>query len=205
MPQSKNGESQQGKGGGPKTKAGKAKVSRNAVKHGIYSVHPVIIEGLETVEDWEDYRDAITECLEPIGAYEEDLAESIALTRWRLRRVTHAETAEINMQVHRTADDLGLADAYANSITKEYEETPEPDPRRIFAHQQPRVVPHGEAADRLMRQEAHLHRIWRQTAHELEAVQARRQGQPSSLHRFDFSSSPAQVGSTSRPKLPASL
>jgi hypothetical protein len=41
-----------------------------------------------------------------------------------------------------------------------------------------------------MRYETDLHRIWLQTLHELEALQARRRGQPAPLGRFDFSGPP---------------
>jgi len=70
-----------GSNGGPKSKAGKAAVSRNALKHGIMSPHPVIIEGIETEAAWHRFRHGIVENLAPEGALEEDLAESIALLR----------------------------------------------------------------------------------------------------------------------------
>ena len=199
---SQNGKSRQGKGGGPKTKAGKLAVSRNAVKHGIYSFHSVVIEGIETEEDWDRFRDGIVEYLAPEGVLEEELAESIALTRWRLRRVTHAETAELNGQVQSTEDSLFMQDAY---LSKDVSKIPTPDPMRLAANQQSRIVPFGPVLDNLMRYESHLHRLFVQTLHQLEALQGRRRGQPSSLHRVDFNSSPAQIGNTSRPKLPEVL
>ena len=199
---SQNGKSRQGKGGGPKTKAGKLAVSRNAVKHGIYSFHSVVIEDIETEEEWDRFRDGIVEYLAPEGLLEENLAESIALTRWRLRRVTHAETAELNRQVQQTEDSLFMKDAY---LAKDVSKIPKPDPMRLAANQESRIVPFGPVLDNLMRYESHLHRLFVQTLHQLEALQGRRLGQPSSLHRFDFSSSPAQIGNTSAPKLPEVL
>ena len=195
-------QSRRGKGGGPKTKAGKAAVSRNAIKHGIYSFHSVVIEGIETVEDWDRFCGGIVEYFAPVGLLEEDLAESIALARWRLRRVTHAETAEINLQVQRTQDQLEVSDMY---LAPDKSNVPEPEPMRVAAHQQSRIVPFGETGDRLMRYESHLHRLWKQTLHELEALQARRMGQPAHLTRVDYSSPPAQFGNTSSPKLPEVL
>ena len=60
-------QSRRGKGGGPKTAAGKAAVSRNAVKHGITSASPVI-PGMESDEEWQAYRSGIIESLEPEGS-----------------------------------------------------------------------------------------------------------------------------------------
>ena len=60
-------QSRRGQGGGPKTKAGKAIVSRNAVKHGITSASPVI-PGMESDEEWQAYRSGIIESLEPEGS-----------------------------------------------------------------------------------------------------------------------------------------
>ena len=132
MARSKNGKSSQGKGGGPKTKAGKAAVSRNAVKHGIYSFHSVVIEDIETEAEWDRFRDGIVDYLSPEGMLEENLAESIALTRWRLRRVTHAETAELNRQVQGTEDSLFMQDAY---LAADVSKIPKPDPMRLAGHQ----------------------------------------------------------------------
>src|SRR3990172_4020199 len=99
-----------GSNGGPKSKAGKAAVSRNALKHGIMSPHPVIIEGLETAAGWQRHLEGIAANLAPEGALEEALAERVALCVWRLRRATHYETAMLNYQVMHTEDDLILAD-----------------------------------------------------------------------------------------------
>ena len=47
--------------GGPTSDKGKAISSRNALKHGIMSPHPVIIETLETIEAWEEFESEIVE------------------------------------------------------------------------------------------------------------------------------------------------
>jgi hypothetical protein len=44
--------------------------------------------------------------------------------------------------------------------------------------------------DRIMRYEAHVHRLLVSTIHELEAHQARRRGERTPLARVDFSSPP---------------
>ena len=51
---------------GPKTPVGKTVSSRNAVKHGILVITP-ILPGLESREAWDGHRDAILESLAPVG------------------------------------------------------------------------------------------------------------------------------------------
>jgi hypothetical protein len=52
------------------------------------------------------------------------------------------------------------------------------------------LIPGGEALERVMRYEARLHRQLLQTMHELEALQARRQGRAAALARVDVSGGP---------------
>jgi hypothetical protein len=177
-----------GANGGPRTAKGKAVSSRNALKHGIMSPHPVIIEGMETMAGWQRFLDGIVESLAPEGDLEHELAERIAFLLWRLRRVRHHETAVLNHQVLKTADDLYLADAYLDGPKVE---TPDPDPRRVQASQQLRIIPDALSIDRVIRYETHLHRLWLQTLHELEALQSRRRGEQTHLARLDISSPPA--------------
>src|SRR5262249_27751725 len=76
----------------PKTPEGKARSSRNALRHGLSCALPVL-PGLERVEDWEAHHKGILESLAPVGALEESLAERVALCSWRLQRVARYETA----------------------------------------------------------------------------------------------------------------
>jgi hypothetical protein len=77
---------------GPKTTTGKTRVSKNAVKHGVYATLPVLPD-LERVEEWETHRTGILTSLGPAGALEQTLAERVALCMWRLKRVAAYETA----------------------------------------------------------------------------------------------------------------
>lgn len=173
-----------GKNGGPKTKNGKAVASRNAIKHGLRSPHPVIIEDKETEADWDRHRRRILDDLAPEGALEEAFAERIALLFWRLKRVTRYETAVINIQVHSTENDLITADTYAARGA----EISDPDPHRVAVYQEKRVIPNADELEKIRRYEAHLHRQLMQTLHELEALQARRRGESTPLARLDVSS-----------------
>ena len=76
---------------GPKTAEGKARVSKNAIRHGVWSIHPVVY-GLELPQDWEAFEAGIRESLAPVGMLEEALATRVAFCFWRLRRTAIYET-----------------------------------------------------------------------------------------------------------------
>ena len=78
---------------GPKTAAGKARVSLNALTHGISSTR-LVVPG-ERSTDWETYRRNIVDALAPVGPVETALAERVASAFWRLRRVTAYEEATL--------------------------------------------------------------------------------------------------------------
>jgi hypothetical protein len=175
---------------GPTTKAGKAKTSRNATRHGIFSPHPVIIEGLETIEAWEQFEREIVESWDIEGRYEQELAERIAFIQWRLRRCRHHETAVLNHQVQSEEENLGIAAAYrARTLSKG--EIPDVDPKRVFAFQQLRIIPSDLSIDRMLQYETTIHRMLVSTVHQLEAHQARRRGQNVALGRVEFNSVPS--------------
>src|SRR5215203_4269584 len=79
---------------GPKTPQGKLNVSRNASKHGILSLRPVVVH-FESEQGWQRHREALLESLAPEGGMEEVLAERVALCSWRLNRVIAYETENI--------------------------------------------------------------------------------------------------------------
>jgi hypothetical protein len=80
---------------GPKTPVGKAASSRNAIKHGILAITP-IVSGLESREAWDGHREGIFKSLAPVGYTESLLAVRIAILWWRLCRIVRyeAEVAE---------------------------------------------------------------------------------------------------------------
>jgi hypothetical protein len=90
---------------GPKTAAGKAAVSQNAVKHGIFSQEPVV-KDVESQEEWERHREGIIASLCPVGALEETLAERAARLLWRQARVARFEMYCIDRWQQEIPDDL---------------------------------------------------------------------------------------------------
>ena len=178
---------------GPKTPAGKAAASQNAVKHGLRSGAPVIPE-LESFEEWEVFRDAIVASYAPEGGLETDLAEQSAALRWRSRRATRYETDMTAQHLQDIPDDMVEAAAYGERALKiPAKESITPD--KVGALITRRRLPPADVLERVMRYEAHLHRLWVQVHHELEAIQARRKGERvSSLTRIDVAASPGLGG-----------
>jgi hypothetical protein len=90
---------------GPKTHQGKLNVSRNATKHGILSLRPVVAH-FESEQSWQRHREAILESLAPEGGLEEALAERVALCSWRLNRIIAYETETITQEQEAVSEEL---------------------------------------------------------------------------------------------------
>lgn len=75
---------------GPRSAYGKAVSSRNAVRHGLLSPSPTL-PFFEKDRDWRIYRAGILQSLQPVGLFEMELVERVALLGWRLRRVVRLE------------------------------------------------------------------------------------------------------------------
>jgi hypothetical protein len=75
---------------GPITPEGKARSSRNAVRHGLTA--ETVIAGLEDVEDYQSFEAAVTADYDVETAVERELVLRLASVLWRLRRATAIET-----------------------------------------------------------------------------------------------------------------
>lgn len=61
---------------GPKSASGKARSSRNALRHGILSAAPVLV-GIESRKSWEEHQDLIFDAVKPVGDLEEMLTHDL--------------------------------------------------------------------------------------------------------------------------------
>ena len=75
---------------GPRTEAGKAASSANALKHGLTAADSVVLPE-EDAENFEQFREGVTADLAPAGALQHALAHRIAVLLWRLDRVARLE------------------------------------------------------------------------------------------------------------------
>jgi hypothetical protein len=172
---------------GPLTAAGKAKVSRNAVKHGLLSDEPVI-DGVEDRRDWERHRQGIIDSLAPEGYLETHLAERVASLLWRLGRVVRYETEMLSTGLDYDYEAETIAIISGTDIPSEV--IAQHSPRKTRQFIAARLIPGALTGPPTQRYEAHLHRQWLQTQHELEAMQARRRGESTPLARLDVISAP---------------
>ncbi len=86
---------------GPKTTEGKAKASKNAIKHGLTACYNVI--EIEDREEFDFFRKEMLDDLYPIGPMQYRLAERIVSLSWRLRRaeIMHDKTIDDLLQKDR--------------------------------------------------------------------------------------------------------
>jgi hypothetical protein len=176
-----------GQGGGPKTQRGKAASSRNAVKHGLTSDAPVISS--ESHSEWQEFLDGIIESYRPVGQLETEHATTIASLMWRRRRVPRYEAVRISDRIQRTERDIQVRGANLDGPV-DWDNLPPVPPEKVADWQQHRILPPDKDLVKIMKYEAHLHRMQIQTQHELEALQSRRKGEHSPLARIDFSGPP---------------
>jgi hypothetical protein len=76
---------------GPRTEAGKAKSSLNAVKSGLTG--RTVLLPADDATEYQRHLAAFAEEFEPVGFRESELVQSIADTWWRLRRIPALESA----------------------------------------------------------------------------------------------------------------
>jgi hypothetical protein len=78
--------------GGPRTKRGKNRSSRNAVKHGIFSA---VVLPEESPKMYRDILHAFCDYIKPNDRAEEILVDKLAANIWRSKRLILAESAEV--------------------------------------------------------------------------------------------------------------
>jgi hypothetical protein len=97
---------------GAVTETGKAIVSRNAVRHGIFTKDLVINsgDGKEDAQEYQEILDNLEKSMNPSGQMEYLLMEKIAVDFWRMKRVIRFETGSI-----RTYLDMALYEFYGKA------------------------------------------------------------------------------------------
>jgi len=88
---------------GPRTDEGKAVVSQNAVKHGLFAAEAVI--SVENPADYQLYRDSYLAEMRPVGMMESMLAERIVSLAWRLQRAERMQNESIEVLIAKIETD----------------------------------------------------------------------------------------------------
>ena len=82
--------------GGPRTAEGKARSSRNAVKHGFAGANPVI--SCEDQDAYNEHLDSYVARFQPADQPEADTVRRAAIAMWRLDRLYALETIILNLE-----------------------------------------------------------------------------------------------------------
>lgn len=166
---------------GPKTQTGKDRISQNPVKHGLQG-HFHLIVG-EDLSEYQAFHDRIHRQLDPHEAVEDVFAERVIAAFWRLRRIVRMETEMI---------DKVLEDALRAKRDRSYSSklnpvdiifgtelaSPEHDLKSIsLGEAVTRQIQTNDVIGKLHRYEAHIERSLFRCLHELQRLQASRQGQ----------------------------
>ena len=88
---------------GPRSARGKAKVAKNAIKHGLFA-EEAVIKG-EDPEEFEDFREGLIKELAPAGHIECILAERAVSLSWRLKRAERIQNQAIDHAIERKVTD----------------------------------------------------------------------------------------------------
>ena len=199
---------------GPKTPAGKAISSMNAVKHGFFAQDPLLAG--ESAEEFAEFRARLFDALKPADAAETLLADRIADAGWRLRRFPAVEaamfTAELleeqaalvrrksqalidhRLQRSADADDSENPEACRQLLQEEAEIREQLNsPRYALGRAFRRDARTGGGFMRLSRCEMWLDRIFHRSLRELRELQnEKRQNEPNAAVSLSDSSIQAQ-------------
>jgi hypothetical protein len=159
---------------GPRTSAGKAVASMNALRHGTYS-QAVPILG----EDPAEFAALTTEMvvsLQPVGPLEDRLVGRLAALWWRQDRAGRAEREGLKATLEEARYALGGTRLRFRDPFEDVLPDPAPD-YRAPTHTAFNWGSAGEGMERLQRYEGQLERRFFAILHELERIQARRRGQ----------------------------
>src|SRR5688572_32553336 len=114
---------------GPRTTEGKARSSRNALKHG-FCASASSLTPLEDRHAYESYTRSIIDSVHPATAMEEDLAQRIADLSWRLRRIPDAESALLTRDTLADLQFKCVRDGHGDEPEQDDDEQePEPQPQ----------------------------------------------------------------------------
>ena len=186
---------------GPNTEKGKKTVRRNAWKHGLSATEMVLPE-LEKEAEWFAHRDGTFESLEPEGHLEHMLAERIAIALWMLRRLDTYHMAHTISNMAGAHDHLQLVESMRQGFPKDGKPY-KLKPNDIWMERLRRIIPDSNRMPLILRYQAHFHRQYLQTLHELEAIQEKRKGGHSPLIRMDVTGSPAGWPESTHIRMPA--
>jgi len=148
---------------GPATPEGRAKSSRNSLRHGL-SAKTVVLPA-ESRDQFQLLLDAHIQQFQPANSVEADLVEAMAIARWRLRRIWAIETSLLANELTRRAED----------IDDEFTEMTSED-RLAWVFET--LANGGQSLSLLARYEGNLNRAFDRAFKQLNILKSQRQNEP---------------------------
>jgi hypothetical protein len=141
---------------GPMTPEGRARSSRNSIRHGLSS--KIVVLPHENRTAFEDLRDSYMDDFQPANQSQHDLVETMVAARWRLNRLVETEAKIFEMEMLRYDDD----------IEKEFENTIQVEKVAwVFDH----IANHNKSLQLLIRYEGSLNRSYERAYKQLKEMQ----------------------------------
>jgi hypothetical protein len=148
---------------GPATPEGRAKSSRNSLRHGL-SAKSVLLPA-ESHEQFQLLLDAHIQQFHPANPVEMDLVEAMAVARWRLRRIWAIETSLLGHELERRAEDMD--DEFTEMTAED---------RLAWVFQ--RLADNNQSLSLLARYEGNLNRAFDRAFKQLNLLKSQRQNEP---------------------------
>jgi hypothetical protein len=153
---------------GPKTAEGKAVVSQNAIRHGLLATETLLPD--EDTVIFDDFHQRLSNDLKPVGGLEELLIDRIVSSAWRLNRLMRIEVSMLRGEIE--------------GIQQEQEQKDEDPPWLLTVNKRPSTShPLGlafrhreDTVTKMSRYETALERALYRALHELQRIQATRNG-----------------------------
>jgi hypothetical protein len=141
---------------GPVSVEGRARSSRNSIRHGLSS--KIVVLPHENRTAFEDLRDSYVDDFQPANQSQHDLVETMVAARWRLNRLVETEAKIFEMEMLRHDDD----------IEKEFENTIQVEKVAwVFDH----LANHNKSLQLLIRYEGSLNRSYERAYKQLKEMQ----------------------------------
>jgi hypothetical protein len=187
---------------GPKTSDGRHNSAMNSLKHGLLSSETLL--PTEDPAAWATFSEGIRRDLNPVGEIESELADCAASFLWRLRRARNMEAGILSWRFHEVSAQRAAKKAATNIrvVPNMMDEVQRPtevlnqaeyelavaEQREHELAQESEITTLGEAVVQDSREGDALSTLWRYQAslerglhrvlHELQRLQAARQGKP---------------------------
>jgi hypothetical protein len=156
---------------GPKTPEGKAAVSQNAVKHGLFA-DATVVNG-ENQADYDLYRDALLDEWRPVGVMESILGERLVSLAWRLRRAERMQNQVIDEMIERlkpTALEIHTRAMLPKIMRQAEEDDVIPEPAMALGRMAQKDWAHNRVLDRMMMYERRIESSMIRTMHQLKKL-----------------------------------